>query len=142
MKVQTINVQITKCPKPYESVRLGGEWTVDKGETAEEVMSKALEILNQFYADSINQKAPKTVDAKPAAAEPEKEHEEKPEAEPEKKKQPLRFMEDSKTLSAIAKRIEAGIKLDKVLEFYEPDADAMRVLKAAAEFNKNQTVDK
>lgn len=154
MKVQTINVQISKCPKQYESVRLGGEWTVDKGETAEEVMEKALDILNQFYADSLKPKAPKgaAADAVKTAAtgadagEPDANAKE-PEttgnvAEDKSKKTPLRFNEDSKTLRAICKRIEAGVKLDKVLDFYEPDADAMRVLKAAAEFNKNQTADK
>lgn len=137
MKVQTINVQISKCTKQYESVHLGGEWTVDEGETAEEVMSKALEILNQFYADSQKPKTAKPVEPKPAVKEPEEKSEASAESKPAK--QPLRFTEDGKTLAAIAKRIEAGVKLDKVLEFYEPDADAMKVLKAAAEFNKNQT---
>ena len=35
MKPTTINVQITKCPKQYEAVRLGLEATLDPGETVE-----------------------------------------------------------------------------------------------------------
>lgn len=132
MKPITINVQISKCPKQYESVRLGGEWTVDEGETAEQVMAAALAELNKFYAESQAPKpkadpAPATPAAAAAAAAP---------APAADKKKPLSFGKDTKTIQAICKRIEAGTPLDKVLEFYEPDEQTMAVLKLAADFNK------
>lgn len=131
MKPLTINVQISKCPKQYESVRLGGEWTVEEGETVEQAMSKALEMLNQFYVESQKPKeqkaaAPKKEEAKadptPAAEKP--------------AKQRLSFEKDSKTLQAVCKRLEAGVKLGKVLEYYEPDEQAMRALELAAKLNE------
>lgn len=129
MKAITINVQISKCPKQYESIRLGGEWSVEDGETVESAMAKAYEQLNAIYADMLNPK-PKTEEKKPE------------EKKPESGKTPLSFDNDAKTLKQICKRIEDGVKLDKVLEYYEPDEQAMAVLKAAAEFNKDQTAGK
>ena len=64
MKAITINVQISKSPKQYESIRLGGEWSVEEGETVESTMAKAYEQLNAIYADMLNPK-PKTEEKKP-----------------------------------------------------------------------------
>lgn len=123
MKPITINVQISKCPKQYESIRLGGEWTLEEGETEQQAMSKALEMLEQFYAEHTCQK-PKTESA-PAQI-----------AEKPKGKTPLKMEADAKTIEAICKRIESGVSLEKVLEFYEPDENAMKVLKMAAKLNE------
>lgn len=112
MKVITVNVQISKCPKQYESVRLGGEWTVDDGETPEQVMAAALEILNQFYAESQQPKQK----AEPMA----------------NGKQRLTFENDKKTLEAICKKIQGGTPIETVLKYYEPDEEAMKVLNLAA----------
>ena len=56
MKPTTINVQITKCPKQYEAVRLGMECTIDAGETVESAIKAATEQLTAIYEDMINPK--------------------------------------------------------------------------------------
>ena len=66
MKPTTINVQITKCPKQYEAVRLGMECTVDAGETVESAIKAATEQLTAIYEDMINPKPA----AAPAASAP------------------------------------------------------------------------
>lgn len=118
MKPITINVQISKCPKQYESIRLGGEWMVEDGETPEDVMRQAIDTLNKFYDEQTG--------AKPK---------EQPQPKSEAKK-PLHINTDASTIQSIVKRIESGVKLEKVLEFYEPDNEVLNVLKLAAETNK------
>ena len=125
MKAITINVQITKCPKQYEAVRLGGDWTVDAGESAESVIRAATAELNRIYAEMY---APK-----PAAAEAKAE----PAPAPEKtiKKEPLKF-EDARVQQAV-KRMEQNPDkkreiYDNMLKYFEPDAGALKTLQLAA----------
>jgi hypothetical protein len=125
MKPLTINVQITKCPKQYEAVRLGGDWTVDEGESAESVIKQATAELNRIYAEMY---APK-----PAAAEAKAEP--APAAEKPAKKEPLKF-EDARVQQAV-KRMENNPEkkkeiYNKMLEYFEPDAEALKVLQLAA----------
>lgn len=49
MKQTTINVQITKNLGNYESVRLGGEWSLDEGEDATQAYTDALNELQTIY---------------------------------------------------------------------------------------------
>ena len=76
MKPFSINVQITKCPRQYEAVRLGMECTLDSGETAEQAIKEATAQLNAIYAEMISPAKPKPAQ-KPAQAD-----EEKPKAKP------------------------------------------------------------
>lgn len=50
MKPITINVQITKCPKQYEAVRLGMEASLEQGESVESAIYAATSQLNTIYA--------------------------------------------------------------------------------------------
>lgn len=50
MKPTTINVQITKCPKQYEAVRLGMEASLEQGESVESAIYAATSQLNTIYA--------------------------------------------------------------------------------------------
>lgn len=50
MKPTTINVQITKCPKQYEAVRLGMEASLESGESVESAIYAATSQLNTMYA--------------------------------------------------------------------------------------------
>lgn len=50
MKPTTINVQITKCPKQYEAVRLGMEASLEPGESVESAIYAATSQLNTIYA--------------------------------------------------------------------------------------------
>ena len=49
MKQTTINAQITKNLGNYESVRLGGEWSIDESENPEQAYRSALAQLNQVF---------------------------------------------------------------------------------------------
>lgn len=49
MKPTTINVQITKCPKQYEAVRLGMEASLEQGESVESAIYAATSQLNTIY---------------------------------------------------------------------------------------------
>ena len=50
MKPTTINVQITKCPKQYEAVRLGMEASLEQDESVESAIYAATSQLNTIYA--------------------------------------------------------------------------------------------
>lgn len=123
MKTTTINVQISKCPRQYESVRIGLEATVDVGETAEQAIKAANDFLLQMYSDMYQQ--PKQ-DEQPK----------KVEQTQQAQKEVLHITD--KRVQQIVRRIEQ--KPDKIAEimenvhkYYEPDAEVERVLKAAAE---------
>ena len=133
MKQTTINVQITKTPRPYESVRLGGEWSLGEGEDATQAMAQALEQLNRFYADMMAQ-ANKTVEKAKAA-------ETATTAATTGGKMLLVWDRDMRVVNKIVKRIQSGVSLDKVLEYYEPDGECMNVLKLAAELNEQKAVE-
>lgn len=49
MKPTTINVQITKCPKQYEAVRLGMEASLEPDESVESAIYAATSQLNTIY---------------------------------------------------------------------------------------------
>ena len=49
MKPTTINVQITKCPKQYEAVRLGMEASLEQDESVESAIYAATSQLNTIY---------------------------------------------------------------------------------------------
>lgn len=71
-------MQITKCPKQYEAVRLGMECTIDSGETAEQAIKEATSQLNAIYAEMISQAKPKPAQKQAQA------DEENPKAKPAK----------------------------------------------------------
>lgn len=130
MKAKTINVQITKCPKAYESIRLGGEWSVDKGETEEDVIKKATEFLNEQYAKMIQPKVVEQPAEKVAEAQTET-----PAEEPEQEKvakTSLVYGRDTKVIQDIVNAIEQrGVNLDTILKYYELDEQTMVVVKTA-----------
>ena len=49
MKQTTINAQITKNLGNYESVRLGGEWSIEENENPSQAYRSALVQLNQVF---------------------------------------------------------------------------------------------
>lgn len=136
MKPTTINVQITKCPKQYEAVRLGLDATLEPNETVEDAIKAATKQLNALYVEMYQQKPkePQTGE-KAATNEPEQPKEEKPKAEPTKRE---RLTFGDKKLQAIVKRMEKEPAkkraiYDEALKWFEPDEDALKTLKLAAE---------
>ena len=144
MKTTSINVQITKCPKQYEAVRLGMEIQLEPGDVEAEVIKAAHAELCKTY-DALMDPA-KVMDgaevakanqananAKPAAAPAD------PAPAPEKKepakREPLVFGDPR--VQQIVRRMEkdpskAADVMDNALKYFEPDAQVMNVLKLAA----------
>lgn len=151
MKPFTINVQITKCPRQYEAVRLGMECTLDSGETAEKAIKEATAQLNAIYAEMIIQAKPKPAPkpapqpaqadeekpkAKPAAPQPVQETPQPAAPEPQPiQREPLKFG-DPRITKAV-KRMEkdpakAAEVYDNMLKYFDPDEQTLNVLKLAA----------
>ena len=128
MKPTTINVQITKCPKQYEAVRLGMECTIDAGETVESAIKAATEQLTAIYEGMINPQAkPAAAPATPAAPAPE------PAKEPTRER--LAF--GDKRVQQIGKRMEAQPGrakeiLEQTLKYFDPTEEVMKTLNLAA----------
>ena len=64
MKQTTINAQITKNLGNYESVRLGGEWSIDESENPEQAYRTALAQLNQVFDELYHPKQNSTQNEK------------------------------------------------------------------------------
>ena len=151
MEAKTINVQITRCPRQYESIRIGGEWSVYKGETEAEVIDKALQMLNGYYDELMQPKqSPEQVAKSHKSGEnsPEqvvKSHEsgenspEQAQASPEITKRKLSYdsQSDRDVLQAIINKMEReGVTLDTVLKYYEPDDTCLHCLQLVNAMNK------
>ena len=133
MKPTTINVQITKCPKQYEAVRLGLEATLNPDETVEGAIKEATLQLNAIYEEMYQPqaKAPQTPQKAPTNG---------TQAQ-EQKREPLKFGDPR--LQQIVVRIEKAAgdpkKLQQVIEnvnkYFQPDAEAEKVIALAAKLN-------
>lgn len=138
MKPTTINVQITKCPKQYEAVRLGMEASLEPGESVESAIeaaaSQLTEIYNQMHTGGA--KAPQV--QAPAAPAPAPAPAQKPAKPAAKKAAPanderelLTF--DDKRVQQIVKRLEKNPDkkaeiLENVQKYYRCDNQVASVL--------------
>ena len=139
MTPTTINVQITKCPKQYETVRLGMECTIAPEESAADAIKAAHNELLAMYADMYPPKQ-----AKPKEPQPEQKAEPQPEQKPEPKpatdgKKFVKF--GDKELQQIIARIEKAPEkgeetIAKARQFFTFDDEAERVLNLAITLNK------
>ena len=132
MKPTAINVQITKCPRQYEAVRLSADATLEEGENMGAAIKTLKAQLEQTYAEMI---------AKPAAAET------KQTAAPAQAQAPaaapaagitrerLTF-EDPRLQQAVARmerNPEKKVEIyNNMLKYFDPDEGALKVLKTAA----------
>lgn len=138
MKTISVNVQITKCPKQFEAVRLGLEATLDPNETVEVAIKAATAQLNSIYEEMYcaKPKAPQTAQKTVTNTK------EVPEQNATKNEQPKReklTFEDPRLKQAIA-RIEknpekANEVVDNMHKYFELDEQAEKVLQAAARLN-------
>ena len=150
MKVKTINVQISKCPKQYEAVRLGMECEISDGENEQDAIKACHDELLQIYGDLYPAKKTNTQAAqdKPAQAAQDKPAQAaanpatadaamlKPKPE---EREPLKF--GDKRVQAVVRRIEktperADEILAQALQYFNPDDETLRVWKLAAILNK------
>lgn len=130
MKVKTINVQVSKCPKQYEAVRLGMECEISDGENEQDAIKACHDELLQIYGDLYPAKKSNTQAAQ-----------EKPQAVQEKpaQREPLKF--GDKRVQAVVRRMEktperAEEILKQALQYYNPDEETLRVWKLAVTLNK------
>lgn len=124
MKPITINVQITKNPKQYEAVRIGFEASLDACETVESAIKAATAQLNDLYKEMYQPQQKTQQNAEKEATNGSS-----------IRKEVLTF-EDPR-LQQIVKRMEKEPQrkqelYENTLKYFEPNEDAMKVLKLAA----------
>lgn len=139
MKPTTINVQITKCPKQYEAVRLGMEASLEPGESVESAIeaatSQLTEIYNQMYtggakAPQVQAPATPATPAPAPAQEPAKPAAKK--AAPANDERELLTFDDNR-VQQIVKRLEKNPRqkdeiLANVQKYYRCDEQVASVL--------------
>jgi hypothetical protein len=127
MKPTTINVQITKCPKQYEAVRIGMDASLDAGETVESAIKAATEQLNALYAEMY------TPNAKPAQTAEKQATTGAEQATGAKEKLVFEDKRVQQIVNRIEREPEKGQEIiAKALKFYETDEKVMQVLRLAA----------
>ena len=152
MKTTSINVQITKCPKQYEAVRLGMEIQLEPGDVEAEVIKAAHAELCKTYDALMNPtkvvdgaevvKANQTnANAKPAAAQSNPKPAQGVETQTAKdppasdKRERLEFSD--KRVQQIVRRMEAQPGrakeiLEQTLKYFDPTEEVMNTLNLAA----------
>lgn len=121
MKAKTINLQLVKNVGNYESVRLGGEWSLDKDEDMNKAMTKAYDELNEAFAILMQQKQD--------AAQVSEEEQAKAEANASGKE----FLQwgTPKHQQVVQAVMEGRANLDKVKEFYTFTSETEKVINFA-----------
>lgn len=140
MKTISVNVQITKCPKQYEAVRLGVEVTLEPGENEADAIKTADQFLREQYAALYGQPL-QTAQPVPAAApgnpKPAQSVEKKTAKEPPASDKRERLEFSDKRVQQIVKRMEAQPGrakeiLEQTLKYFDPTEDVMKTLNLAA----------
>ena len=111
MKQTIINAQITKNLGNYESVRLGGEWSIEENENHEQAYRSALAQLNQVFNELY--------------------HPKQNEKQVQNAKQVVEF--GTPLLQSICNRIaeKADLTLDKIEQYYDLTPEARKTVMLA-----------
>lgn len=140
MKTISVNVQITKCPKQYEAVRLGVEVTLEPGENEADAIKTADQFLREQYAALYGEPL-QTAKPVPAAApgnpKPAQGVETKTAKEPPASDKRERLEFSDKRVQQIVKRMEAQPGrakeiLEQTLKYFDPTDEVMKTLNLAA----------
>ena len=140
MKTISVNVQITKCPKQYEAVRLGVEVTLEPGENEADAIKTADQFLREQYAALYGEplQAAKPVPAAaPSNPKPAQGVETKTAKEPPASDKRERLEFSDKRVQQIVKRMEAQPGrakeiLEQTLKYFDPTDEVMKTLNLAA----------
>ena len=140
MKTISVNVQITKCPKQYEAVRLGVEVTLEPGENEADAIKTADQFLREQYAALYGEplQAAKPVPAAaPSNPKPAQGVETKTAKEPPASDKRERLEFSDKRVQQIVKRMEAQPGrakeiLNQTLKYFDPTEEVMKTLNLAA----------
>lgn len=138
MKLTTINLQIVRNLGNYESVRLGGEWSIDKDDPQKafiDAQSELLAIADQLYPKTKTE--PQNAKNEPAKTTAKPVEETVPPAEgPTDNRPEVRFGDP--TLQQICNRIQqldGDIALGTIKKYYRLSNKAEAVVNAAISFN-------
>ena len=140
MKTISVNVQITKCPKQYEAVRLGVEVTLEPGENEADAIKTADQFLREQYAALYGeplQAAKPVQSAAPGNPKQAQGVETKTAKEPPASDKRERLEFSDKRVQQIVKRMEAqpgraNEILEQTLKYFDPTDEVMRTLNLAA----------
>ena len=140
MKTISVNVQITKCPKQYEAVRLGVEVTLEPGENEADAITTADQFLREQYAALYGEplQAAKSVPAAaPSNPKPAQGVETKTAKEPPASDKRERLEFSDKRVQQIVKRMEAQPGrakeiMEQTLKYFDPTEEVMKTLNLAA----------
>ena len=140
MKTISVNVQITKCPKQYEAVRLGVEVTLEPGENEADAIKTADQFLREQYAALYGEplQAAKPIPvAAPSNPKQAQGVETKTAKEPPASDKRERLEFSDKRVQQIVRRMEAQPGrakeiLDQTLKYFDPTEDVMKTLNLAA----------
>ena len=140
MKTISVNVQITKCPKQYEAVRLGVEVTLEPGESEADAIKTADQFLREQYAALYGEplQAAKPVPAAaPSNPKPAQGVETKTAKEPPASDKRERLEFSDKRVQQIVKRMEAQPGrakeiMEQTLKYFDPTEEVMKTLNLAA----------
>lgn len=140
MKTISVNVQITKCPKQYEAVRLGVEVTLEPGENEADAIKTADQFLREQYAALYGEplQAAKSVPAAaPSNPKPAQGVETKTAKEPPASDKRERLEFSDKRVQQIVRRMEAQPGrakeiLEQTLKYFDPTDEVMKTLNLAA----------
>lgn len=140
MKTISVNVQITKCPKQYEAVRLGVDVTLEPGENEADAIKTADQFLREQYAALYGEQlqAAKPVPAAaPGNPKPAQGVETKTAKEPPASDKRERLEFSDKRVQQIVKRMEAQPGrakeiIEQTLKYFDPTEEVMKTLNLAA----------
>ena len=140
MKTISVNVQITKCPKQYEAVRLGVEVTLEPGENEADAIKTADQFLREQYAALYGeplQAAKPVPTAAPSNPKPAQGVETKTAKEPPASDKRERLEFSDKRVQQIVRRMEAQPGrakeiLEQTLKYFDPTEEVMKTLNLAA----------
>lgn len=140
MKTISVNVQITKCPKQYEAVRLGVEVTLEPGDNEADAIKTADQFLREQYAALYGEplQAAKPVPAAaPGNPKPAQGVETKTAKDPPASDKRERLEFSDKRVQQIVRRMEAQPGrakeiLEQTLKYFDPTEEVMKTLNLAA----------
>ena len=115
MKQTTIDIQITKNLGNFESVKFGGEWSIDESENPEQAYRNALAQLNQVFDELYHPKQNATQNEKNV----------------QNAKQVVEF--GTPLLQSICNRIaeKADLTLEKIEQYYDLTPEAKKTIMIA-----------
>lgn len=133
MKQTAFNVQITKNLGNYESIRLGGEWSIEESENQVQAYRKALNELEIIYAQMFN------VEQK-EAEKPQAQAVEVPKAGPKvvDGKQCISFKENANIVQSLCRRVakDKNVTMETIEHYYALDEEARKVVELAIKMRK------